>query len=396
MKTIRTFLILTACVFISHQVFSQGIIFTEGDWATIKAKAKQENKMIFADCYTTWCGPCKWMDKNVFHNDTVGAFYNSNFICVSIDMEKGEGKEISKLYEVGCYPTYIYTDVNGNLLHRESGAFPVKKFVEAGKKALTPEQRYSYYKEKFDAGDISKKELLTYIQLRNGSCLGISEQKLQFFNMKSEEGDTLVWFFIKNYGIDIHSKEYESIISSREEYNKKYSEETVNRVILNTYLSAFDKCLYNNVGMDTAQYIKLKAELQGLNIPDAKTIISDFDIALYLNTQNWKQLVIAAKEYVSNLAKDETEFSNLNNIAWVFYENINNDEDLKIALGWAKRSVELNPKYFNTDTYAALLYKLGNKKEAVKVANEAIELAKKEGADYSGTAILLEEIKKLK
>ena len=148
--------------------------------------------------------------------------------------------------------------------------------------------------------------------------------------------------------------------------------------------------------MDTAQYIKIKAELQGLNIPDAKTIISDFDIALYLNTQNWKQLVIAAKEYVSNLAKDETEFSNLNNIAWVFYENINNDEDLKIALGWAKRSVELNPKYFNTDTYAALLYKLGNKKEAVKVANEAIELAKKEGADYSGTAILLEEIKKLK
>ena len=30
------------------------------------------------DCYTTWCGPCKSMSKNIFTNDSVADFYNTN------------------------------------------------------------------------------------------------------------------------------------------------------------------------------------------------------------------------------------------------------------------------------------------------------------------------------
>ncbi len=42
----------------SEIVFSQGMT-----WNEIKQKAKQENKYLFLDCYTTWCGPCREMDK---------------------------------------------------------------------------------------------------------------------------------------------------------------------------------------------------------------------------------------------------------------------------------------------------------------------------------------------
>jgi thiol:disulfide interchange protein len=45
---------------------SKGIRFEHGlSWAQVKEKAKAENKYIFMDCYATWCGPCKAMDKNV-------------------------------------------------------------------------------------------------------------------------------------------------------------------------------------------------------------------------------------------------------------------------------------------------------------------------------------------
>lgn len=375
---------------------AQGIKFTEGDWASIKAKAKSENKMIFADCYTSWCGPCKWMVKNVFPNDTVGSFYNANFICVSFDMEKGEGPEMAKLFDVWCYPTFIYTDSDGNVLHRKSGGSPVKGIIETGREAITPADRYAHYNEKYKAGEITKQELLTYIEMRQGSCLGISEEKTLFLSMKGGKGDTLDWYFIKKYGVELHSKEFNAIIAGRDSLGKQHGEKEVNSIIINAYALAMDNSLYGNEGMDTAKYLTFRSELVALNIPYTKPMIYNFDIGFYVNTQDWKKLAATAKEYVEDLPKDENEHMELNNLAWLFYQSINNDEDLKTALGWAKRSVELNPKYFNTDTYAALLYKLGRKKEAQKAANEAIELAKKEGADYTGTAELLEEINKLK
>ncbi|HET9053144.1 MAG TPA: thioredoxin family protein, partial [Cyclobacteriaceae bacterium] len=52
-----------------------GIHFETGTWAEILAKAKQQNKYVFLDAYTTWCGPCKWMDKNVFPTAEAGAYF---------------------------------------------------------------------------------------------------------------------------------------------------------------------------------------------------------------------------------------------------------------------------------------------------------------------------------
>src|SRR5476649_1062437 len=98
--------IIALCIIaITSMGFAQDkcIQFDHSTWAELLAKAKQQNKMIFVDAYTTWCGPCKWMAKNVFTNDTVAEFYDKTFICAKIDMEKGEGPELAKKYEVRAY-----------------------------------------------------------------------------------------------------------------------------------------------------------------------------------------------------------------------------------------------------------------------------------------------------
>ena len=87
--------------------FSQGINFVKEDmkWQDVLAKAKAENKIVFVDAYTSWCGPCKWMSKNIFPLKEVGEVFNSSFISAKIDMENGEGLEIAKKYVViKCYP----------------------------------------------------------------------------------------------------------------------------------------------------------------------------------------------------------------------------------------------------------------------------------------------------
>src|ERR1035437_544252 len=80
-------------------VFAQ-IKFEQGTWDEIKAKAKAENKFIFMDAFTSWCGPCKWMAKNVFTNDTAAKYYNATYINAAFDMEKGEGLKIAEQYDV--------------------------------------------------------------------------------------------------------------------------------------------------------------------------------------------------------------------------------------------------------------------------------------------------------
>ena len=114
-----------------------GIKFFQGSLKEAKAKAKKENKLIFIDCYTTWCGPCKSMAKKTFVNKEVGEYYNKNFICLKMDMEKGEGIKIAGNYSIEAYPTYLFLDSKGEVKHRDLGFIDATRFIEVGKTALT-------------------------------------------------------------------------------------------------------------------------------------------------------------------------------------------------------------------------------------------------------------------
>ena len=85
-------------------------------------KAKTENKYVFVDCYTSWCGSCKLMTENVFPSKTVGNYMNNKFVCVKFDMEKEEGIDIQQKYQIMSYPTFLVLKTDGTLLSRIVGA----------------------------------------------------------------------------------------------------------------------------------------------------------------------------------------------------------------------------------------------------------------------------------
>lgn len=92
---------------------------------------------------------------------------------------------------------------------------------------------------------------------------------------------------------------------------------------------------------------------------------------------------------------EESNWQSLNEIAWAFYENVTDKELLASATDWAKKSIELNKNYYNTDTYAALLYKQGKNKEALAAAKVAIEQAELEGIDAVETQELLKKLESM-
>ncbi|MDX1410168.1 MAG: thioredoxin domain-containing protein, partial [Saprospiraceae bacterium] len=68
-NTTRTSLRYVAMVFavlMACGTAAQGIDFRHEGWEEIKADAARQDKIIFVDAYTTWCGPCKWMSAEVF------------------------------------------------------------------------------------------------------------------------------------------------------------------------------------------------------------------------------------------------------------------------------------------------------------------------------------------
>jgi len=111
----------------------KGIQFTEGSWSSLLKKAKKENKLIFLDAYTTWCGPCKQLQKNVFTREDVAATFNGNFINVKIDMESGEGPSLAKRYPIEGYPTLFFINGKGKVVKQLLGYQQPQDLIKAAK-----------------------------------------------------------------------------------------------------------------------------------------------------------------------------------------------------------------------------------------------------------------------
>jgi thioredoxin-related protein len=91
---IKLFLVSIGLLFTA--IVDAQTIFTSGSWEEIKAKAQQENKLIFVDLYFQGCMPCAEMDKRVFPDSTVSDVLNSHFVNFKTDVFKEDiGAQLS-------------------------------------------------------------------------------------------------------------------------------------------------------------------------------------------------------------------------------------------------------------------------------------------------------------
>ncbi|MEO7307285.1 MAG: thioredoxin family protein [Ferruginibacter sp.] len=113
-----------------------GIKFMEENWTKALQEAKKQNKLVFIDAYTSWCGPCKMLKRNTFPDKAAGEFFNKNFINVALDMEKGDGLIVAEKYQVRAYPTLIITDATGKIVTYSEGYIGPDQLIEFGKHGL--------------------------------------------------------------------------------------------------------------------------------------------------------------------------------------------------------------------------------------------------------------------
>jgi len=425
--------ILFLCsLFISLSSFSQGINFEHGTWQEVLAKAKKTDKPIFVDIYTTWCGPCKRMSKNVFPLAEVGAAYNKNFICYKIDAEKGEGIEIAKTYQVRSYPTYLFVKANGSLIMKKIGSMPSQNFIGLSATVLdelnNPKPLTDWEKE-YEGKKTDTAFLLAYMNKRKNlgkTNSAIFEQYLKLIPSDDRVSDAIIDLYkSESRNLKISSIAYQNL-----EVNALYLYPKLGQYIPNMMSSAVDNSLREAIESKDDQLFKevIRAHKKLPKTPNKKPqeelymtyykrtqkidqyvniastycdkkymqitpdSIAKLDLATFTDFENNSKKMMAAMmdstrfaEYTAYMAHvKRNEYSQgLNGIAWDFFENVTNKKDLEKALVWSKRSLEINPEnHAGMDTYANLLYKLGRTKEAIAAEKEALDLAQAQDADF--------------
>lgn len=129
------------------------------------AAAKVENKLVFVDFYTVWCGPCKAMLRDVFPQKAVGDYLNERFVCIKLDAEK-EGKELADRLKVNAYPTFIGFDVNGEEVMRKVGGSDVKSFLANIERQINPEKSPERLIERYNSGERTAELIEAYAALK--------------------------------------------------------------------------------------------------------------------------------------------------------------------------------------------------------------------------------------
>lgn len=397
--SMRPILVHMLCfVFLSSTVLAQdkGIRFEHNlTWSEIAAKAKAEKKYIFVDCYTTWCGPCKYMTKNVFPLQEVGDFFNQAFINVKyqmdstakdneeVKMKHADAAFINKEYKIMFYPTYLFFNPDGELVRRDGGSSEAAEFIALGKNALNPAKQYYMLAKQYEQGDHDP-GLLKQLTLMAGE---IPDEEFNsrytnaYFatqkNLLSEDNLQVVYDATKS----VNDTGFKLIMNNLAVFEKISSREHIVKnmksiILLHEYSAKENRGLSNWTESGWATF---NNRLKEKYPPFYQDVFIDIKARVAASKKQWTAFAKLVTQYAQS---GNAYHEELNNYAWAVFRECADKAILNQALDWSLQSFtkQDKPEPGYIDTYANILYKLGRKKEALQWEKKAQETAIAQGA----------------
>ncbi len=216
-------------------VCAQGVNFRTLSYAEAIKLAVKEKKMIFIDFYTTWCGPCKQMAKEVFPQQEVGAYFNRTFISLQFDAEQEEGMELAKKYAVRAFPTFVVLSSDGTEVFRTSGYRPAGEFVEKIRKGIDPECSPAGLTRRYEKGERTPQLVNDYamLLLEQGKTEEGSGVINDYFNRLSVRKKVKPenFFLYERYTLNFDDPKARYLFENKEQFVKANGEEAVNKLL---------------------------------------------------------------------------------------------------------------------------------------------------------------------
>ena len=364
--------ILIALFTITTVLSAQGIEFEHTPWKEAMSKAKEEGKAMFVDSYTTWCGPCKRMSKNVFTKTEVGNFYNENFINIKLDMEKEDGVTFGHKYPVNAYPTLYFLAGDGEIIHKEKGGKTKEMLINMGELVLRKYDTSGQYSEAYEKGDRDYDLVYNYVKALNKAGKPSLKISNEYIRSKPEITENERLLFLLEAASESDSKLFAEVIDNSKKIRKLVDEETfVNKITIATNATVEKAVEYevpslldeaidaykNTVGNDKLAIIKMKRYYYG-------------------NTGGKSEYLDLSKKQYKEVKKDEAELEKLLGELNEYEKNEKYQDLLEDA---KKQLVKLNSNDLNIVSYCKFLVKIKKTDKAIEIVEKRIkELEKKE------------------
>ncbi|WP_176555023.1 MULTISPECIES: thioredoxin domain-containing protein [unclassified Butyricimonas] len=324
-KNIFIVLIVTTCI----TAFGQdGIHFESLTFKEALAKAKREKKLVFLDCYTSWCGPCKSMEDNIFPLKEAGDYFNPRFVSIKLDMEKGEGVELDKKLGIAGYPTFFIFTPDGNIQHKlMGGARSLEIFISRIEKGMKKETSYGYLRDLYDANKIGKKQLINYkIALMDAfeiDRLRQVEHLLDSLLTVKDKQRKEYWPIIKGYGSD----DFKLVINNLSKFRKCIGTQEVNQYLSNNFRSAIPRPTKYKSEADDKRLQQLLLELQMLDLPQKEVLLIEIELTQAIKNNDFPRIILLLKKYVVH---DNLNFELIFSIMRELYSSVTTEESQEL------------------------------------------------------------------
>lgn len=170
---------IVAFLFFAIHVNAQEI-----NWVSLEEAVelqKKKPKKIMMDVYTNWCGPCKMLDRDTFHNKDVVDYVNKNYYAVKFNAEGDESinfkdktytnpnydpakankrnsvHQLARYFSIRSYPTIVFLGEDGEFLTPVIGykkpqqlELYLKLFKEGDYKNFKTQDDFTAYYEAFE------------------------------------------------------------------------------------------------------------------------------------------------------------------------------------------------------------------------------------------------------
>ncbi|HEY4150730.1 MAG TPA: thioredoxin family protein [Chitinophagaceae bacterium] len=393
----------------------KGIRFEQSlSWKQIFAKAKEEHKYIFVDCYASWCGPCKLMDKDTYPNDSVGKVMTASFLSVKVqcDITKQDDQhikdwytdahQIQTTYGIHEYPTFLFFSPNGDLVYKAVGYRNPRQFLALAHDARDFRKQYPTLVATYHAGKLPYSGLLDLIKFagllhdtitRSAAARDYIHEYLDRLPgsawKNKENGEALG--YISRY-LRTEDQTFRQIWRDPKMIDsvtgiKGMAMSIINDVIYREEIEPAVTAAKKSGDKPTWDSLQKKVKMRfGTNYANMTVASGRFDWFSFKN--DWENYAGALIDMITAYGwdpKDESTRLSFNWAANEIFLKSNDPTKLSIAAEWMDpvvASTKTKGYYAGEflDTKANILYKLGRKEAAIELQEEAVQ-AYPEGND---------------
>jgi thioredoxin-related protein len=382
--------IWTLCLFLSVNYTNAQTSFNDYNWKELLKKAETEQKLIFIDAYTDWCGWCKVMDKNTFSDSAVGQLMNTQFVNTKLEMEKSKlGIQLAMKYSINSYPSFLILNQKGQLIYTIVGYRDAEHFIPELNAALDKNNHLNQPGYSIglnvDYPDFYKNVFISSKKKKFPDSLTVAN----YLN-KNDITKEASWQVAKRFYFQITLAKAKEIAQDKEQIIAQFGKEEYYYFMSNIAHHRIYKAQKDSSFEAATAAIAFGSSFGNFTTRNEH----ESWLFFYREGKDFEKAAAYFELIRADTGKVSTEY--INGLAWDIFLECDDLEILNRTIAWIDAIPESEMKWNIWDTQASLYYKSNQSEKAQFAAKKAIEMAKLKGENAKDTEALLEKINQQK